>query len=173
MSALSKPARPIASESVRLLREAKRARRMGFRDVANKLAEASFIQKGNEPSIGRSEDRNVLADIREAAAEQEVRSAQDAAAEQLAGRKTFASGIKEAAKEQGGDEAYNWARQEAPKYGVTAAALANFFERNKIKYKRTPETPVITGEIKRAIDLPGARVVGATGTQGAYGLARK
>ena len=172
MSALSKPARPIASESVRLLREAKRARRMGFRDVANKLAEASFIQKGNEPSIGRSEDRNVLADIREAAAEAEVQAAQAAEAQQLAGRKAFASGIKEAAKEQGGDEAYNWARQEAPKYGVTAGALANFFERNKIKYKRTPETPVITGEMKRAIDLPGGRttgVQGASGTQGATG----
>ena len=173
MSALSKPARPIASESVRLLREAKRARRMGFRDVANKLAEASFIQKGTEPSIGRAESRDKFADIKEAAAEAEVQAAQDAEAQQLAGRKTFASGITEAAKEQGGDEAYNWARQEAPKYGVTAGALANFFERNKIKYKRTPETPVITGEIKRAIDLPGARVVGATGTQGAYGLARK
>lgn len=173
MSALSKPARPIASESVRLLREAKRARRMGFRDVANKLAEASFIQKGNEPSIGRAESRDKFADIKEAAAEADVQAAQAAEAQQLAGRKAFASGIKEAAKEQGGDEAYNWARQEAPKYGVTAGALANFFERNKIKYKRTPETPVITGELKRAIDLPGARVVGATGTQGAYGLARK
>jgi hypothetical protein len=152
---------------------------MGYRDVANKLAEASFIQKGTEPSIGRSEDRNAMADIREAAAEAEVQAAQDAEAQQRAGRKTFASGIKEAAEEQGGDDAYNWARQEAPKYGVTAGALANFFERNKIKYKRTAETPVtvVTGEMKRAIDLPGGRttgVQGASGTQGATGgLARK
>jgi hypothetical protein len=179
MSLLSKSARPVAPESARLLREARRARRMGYRDVANKLAEASFIQKGTEPSIGRSEDRNAFADIKEAAAEEEVRAAQDAAAQQFAGRKTFAKGIKEAAEEQGGDDAYNWARQEAPKYGVTAGALANFFERNKIKYKRTAETPVtvVTGEMKRAIDLPGGRttgVQGASGTQGATGgLARK
>lgn len=145
---------------------------MGFRDVANKLAEASFIQKGNEPSIGRAESRDKFADIKEAAAEAEVQAAQAAEAQQLAGRKAFASGIKEAAKEQGGDEAYNWARQEAPKYGVTAGALANFFERNKIKYKRTPETPapVIVGEYKPA---RASGVQGATGTQGAYGLVRK
>lgn len=165
MPPLSEPSRLIAPESRRLLREARRAKRMGFDRTADELAAASFRQKMTEPTISRYDDRMAMAKIKEAAAEQEVRSAQDAAAQQLAGRKAFASGIKEAAKEQGGDEAYNWARQEAPKYGVTAAALANFFERNKIKYKRTPETPIAGGYTPERA----SGTQGATGTQSATG----
>ena len=169
MSLLSKPARPIASESARLLREARRARRLGYRNVAEKLAEQSFAVKGTEPTIWRSEDREAVADIREQAAEEEVAAAQRAAQQQKSGRKAFANQILKSSKENP-DETYEIAKQEAPKYGVSASALASFFERNKLPVKQSL-TEYEEPEKKQKRPAPG--VQGASGIQGAYYQARR
>lgn len=169
MSLLSKPARPIASESARLLREARRAKRLGYRNVAEKLAEQSFAVKGMEPSVWKSEDREAVEDIREKAAEEEVAAAQRATQEQKAGRRAFANQILKSAKENP-DETYEIAKQEAPKYGVSPSALANFFERNKLPVKqRMSEYEEPEKKQKR----PASGVQGASGIQGAFYKARK
>jgi hypothetical protein len=169
MSLLRKPARPVAPESARLLREARRARRLGYRNVAEKLAEQSFAVKGTEPTIWRSEDREAVANIREQAAEEEVAAAQRAAQQQKSGRKAFANQILKGSKENP-DETYEIAKQEAPKYGVSPSALASFFERNKLPVKQNLDK-YDTYEKRRNRSSSG--VEGASGIEGAYGLTRK
>lgn len=141
MSLLSKPARPIAPESARLLREAMRARRKGFRNVADELAARSFATKLNEPTIWRKEDREAMADLKTSLTNVEAQKNQENTEQQIADRIAFADELKQKAA-QGEENVYDYAKQEAPKYGVSVGALANFFQRNKMPYK--------TSKIKKA-----------------------
>lgn len=165
MSLLRKASTPIAPESARLLREAMRARRKGFSQVANELAMRSFEQKGMEPTIWKSGERQAMADLKTSLANAEIQKSQEAAQMQNEGRKSFANQIKKTAKENP-EEAYGIAQQEAPKYGVTSSQLANFFERNKLPVKLNLYRP---DEVKKTE----SKVQGASGIQGANGLSRK
>ena len=136
MSLLSKPATPIAPESARLLREARRARRQGFSKVAEELAMQGLAQKLKEPNIWRDGQRQAMADLKEGLAQAEINKAREAASQQVAGRKAFADDIKDKAK-RGDEDTYDWASQESGKYGVNAGQLANFFDRNNLSRKRT------------------------------------
>jgi len=153
MSLLRKASTPIAPESARLLREARRARRQGFSKVADALAMQSFEQKSKEPTIWRSGERQAMADLKQGLAQAEFKKAQEIATQQIAGRQVLADQIKQKAA-RGDEDTFDYASQEAPKYGVTAGALADFFQRNKLNYGR-----------------PTAKVEGASGVQGAYYLA--
>jgi hypothetical protein len=162
MSLLRKPAQLIAPESARLLREARRARRQGFSKVADELAMQSFEQKSKEPTIWRSGERQAMADLKQGLAQAEFKKAQENATQQIAGRQVLADQIKQKAA-RGDEDTFDYASQEAPKYGVTAGALADFFQRNKLNYGR-PTAKVEgasgvqgAGGLKRAIDLPGAK----------------
>lgn len=120
------------------MREARRARRMGFDKVAEELAGASVTQKLTEPNIMRAEDRVAMQDIQAGAQEAAVAKRQEDAQQQLAGRVGFASELKQRAA--GNDEnLFGYAKMEAPKYGVTPSALASFFERNKLPFNSTTE----------------------------------
>ena len=163
MSSLSKPATPIAPESARLLREARRAKRMGFERTAEELAMQGFAQKGMEPNIWRSGQRQAMADLKQGLAQAEIKKNQENTAEQLAGRQFLADQIKQKAA-SGDEDTFDFASQEAPKYGVSPGALASFFQRNKLKYGR-PTAKVEgasgvqgAGGVKKAIDLPGGRL---------------
>lgn len=161
MSSLSKPATPIAPESARLLREARRAKRMGFERTAEELAMQGFAQKGMEPNIWRSGERQAMADLRTGLQNAEIQKNKENDAQQLAGRITLADQIKQKAA-SGDEDTFDFASQEAPKYGVSPGALASFFQRNKLQYGRpTAKVESVTGPqgaggLKRAIDLPGA-----------------
>jgi hypothetical protein len=149
MSLLRKASTPIAPESARLLREARRARRQGFSKVADELAMQSFEQKSKEPTIWRSGERQAMADLKQGLAQAEFKKAQENATQQIAGRQVLADQIKQKAA-RGDEDTFDYASQEAPKYGVTAGALADFFQRNKLNYGR-----------------PTAKVEGGSGVQGA------
>ena len=90
-----------------------------------------------------------MADLKQGLAQAEFKKAQENAAQQIAGRQVLADQIKQKAA-RGDEDTFDYASQEAPKYGVSAGALANFFQRNKLNYGR-----------------PTAKVEGASGVQGA------
>lgn len=128
------PGRPIAPESARLLREARRAQRKGFNRAAEELALQGYAAKLGEPTIGKAEDRMQMQDLKEKLSSQRLAAGQAEAQQQMAGRRAFAEQIKGMAASNP-EEAYGFASQEAPKYGVTPSALASFFERNKLPVK--------------------------------------
>ena len=159
MSSLRKPAQLIAPESARLLREARRAKRMGFDRAAEELAMQGFAQKGTEPSIWKSGQRQDMADLKQSLENTEIQKAQENDKQQLAGRIMFADELKKKAA-QGDQDTWDYAKQESSKYGVTPSALASFFQRNKMAYNPSkavrPEVLAAQGLVN-AIDLPGGR----------------
>lgn len=129
---LSDPPRLIAPESRRLLREARRAKRMGFDKTAEQLASASFSKKMSEPTIGSADDNIKMARLKTGLEQTELQRKQKEQEQQQVGQNYFANEIKDRFKKDGGLATYDWAKNEASKYGVGNSALASFFDRNKM-----------------------------------------
>jgi len=137
---MSQSTGPIAPESRRLLREARRMQRGGFTQAAGALAGASAEQKLKEPSIGYSKDRlyarQLESDLQGSQMAQEGRDQKAV----LEGRIGFAQSILERSKEPtSGENLYEKTLAEAPKFGVSHAQLAGFFKRKGISYGTTPK----------------------------------
>lgn len=140
MSLMSQSTGPIAPESRRLLREARRMQRGGFTQAAGALAGASAEQKLKEPSIGSSKDRLYARQL--GSALQGSQMAQEGKDQQAAleGRIGFAQSILERSKEpMPGENLYEKTLAEAPKFGVSPAQLVGFFKRKGISYGNTPK----------------------------------
>lgn len=149
---LNQPARSIAPESRRLLREARRMKKEGFGRTAEELAMASSGQKSLEPTITSSENMAFTEQL--GSSLQEAQIAQQKKDQQSLGqgRINFAQSIEERAKNLApGENLYEKSLAEAPKFGVNPMELANFFKKKNLSYGSTP------------------RVQGASGVQGAAG----
>ena len=137
---MSQSSGPIAPESRRLLREARRMQRAGFDKAAEQVALASSEQKMKEPSIGSAERRIYTRDLGTQLEQAKVQANQDAAKEALQGRIGFAQSIEERAKTaQPGENIYEKTLAEAPKFGVTPAQLTGFFKRKGLGFGTTPK----------------------------------
>lgn len=119
---------------------------MGFKQAANDLASASFAQKLNEPSIGRAEDRLAMQRTQDKLQEVQVEQRKQDAQQQTAGRVGFANELMQKVAAGKDENIYGYAKQEAPKYGVTPSALSSFFNRNKLPFNETPQNIVPTKE---------------------------
>jgi hypothetical protein len=149
---LSQPARSIAPESRRLLREARRMKKEGFGRTAEELAMASSAQKSLEPSITSSENMAFAEKLGSSLQDVELAQQKKDQASMLQGRVNFAQSIEDRAKNlTPGENLYEKSLAEAPKFGVNPADLANFFKKKNLSYGSTP------------------RVQGASGIQGATG----
>lgn len=141
MSLMSQSSGPIAPESRRLLREARRMQRAGFKEAAGALAGASAEQKLKEPNIASSENRMYARQLESAL--QGSQMAQENKDQQagLEGRIGYAQSILERAKNPTpGENLYEKTLTEAPKFGVSPAQLAGFFKRKGLSYGSTPKT---------------------------------
>jgi len=140
MSLMSKSTGPIAPESRRLLREARRMQRAGFKEAAGALAGASAEQKLKEPSIASSEDRLYIRALEEGLENSKIAQERKDQQSGLEGRIGYAQSILERSKENTpGENLYEKALAEAPKFGVTPVQLAGFFKRKGISYGTTPK----------------------------------
>lgn len=147
---LSQPARSIAPESRRLLREARRMKKEGFGEAASKLAVASAGEKSLEPTITSSENMAFTEQLGSSLQDAELAQQKKDQASALQGRINFAQSIEDRSKNLApGENLYEKSLAEAPKFGVNPADLANFFKKKNLSYGSMP------------------RVQGASGVQGA------
>lgn len=135
MSPLRQPPQLIAPESRRLLREARRMKKEGFGRAAEELAMASSGQKSLEPTIGSSEERTFTSQLMPQLEEAKIQAQSLAGKEALQGKIGFASSLEERAKTlKPGENLYEKAMTEAPKFGVNPAQLTNFFKKKNLGF---------------------------------------
>jgi hypothetical protein len=141
MSLMSQSSGPIAPESRRLLREARRMKRAGFDKAAEQIALAASEQKLKEPSIGSAEQRIFARNLAPQLEQARIQASQAESEKGLEGRIGFAESIeKRAADLQPGENLYEKTLAEAPKFGVTPAELTGFFKRRGLSFATTPKT---------------------------------
>lgn len=138
---LSDKARPIAPESSRLLREARRLRKQGYGKASEEMQMAGIQMKLAEgPGIKSAEDKVSAQKLSEQMDQSKFQAAQGAGKEALQGRIGFAQSIEERAKTaQPGENIYEKAQAEAPKFGVTPAQLTGFFKRKGLSFGGAPK----------------------------------
>ena len=135
MSPLRQAPQLIAPESRRLLREARRLKREGFGEAASEMASASAKQKYSEPTIGSSEDRTFTNQLLPQLEESRIRAESAAGKEALQGKIGFAESLTERSKTlKPGENLYEKALSEAPKFGVNPAQLTNFFKKKNLGF---------------------------------------
>jgi len=138
---MSQSSGPIAPESRRLLREARRMKRAGFEGAAGALATASAKQKLEEPTLGSAEQRLFARSIGAQLEQAKIQADQATSKEALQGRIGFASSIEERAKNlQPGENLYEKTLAEAPKFGVNPTELTSFFKRKGLSFASAPKT---------------------------------
>lgn len=136
---MSQSSGPIAPESRRLLREARRMKKEGFREAAGQLATASAAQKLKEPGIGSSEQRIAARNITSQLEQAGIRATEADREAGIQGRIGFAKSIEERNMEPG-ENIFEKSLAEAPKFGVTPAQLTGFFKRKGISFGTNPKT---------------------------------
>lgn len=138
---LSDKARLIAPESSRLLREARRLRKQGYGKASEEMMMAGTQMKlGEGGGIKSAEDKVATQKLSEQMDQAKIRSVNEAGQGALQGRIGFAQSIEERAKTmQPGENIYEKAQAEAPKFGVTPAQLTGFFKRKGLSFGSAPK----------------------------------
>lgn len=138
---LSDKARLIAPESSRLLREARRLRKQGYGKASEEMQMAGTQMKlGEGGGIKSAEDKVATQKLSEQMDQAKFQAAQGAGKEALQGRIGFAQSIEERAKTaQPGENIYEKAQAEAPKFGVKPAELTGFFKRKGLGFGAAPK----------------------------------
>lgn len=131
MSLLSQDPRKIAGMSQTLLREARRAKRAGYGQLANQLAEAGTERKIQEKLAGGAQK---LEQREAAVGDLMAREASNLNRQQLAGRQAFAKELRDMAKSgPAGTNVLGYAQSQGAKYGLSASQISSFFDREKLR----------------------------------------
>lgn len=164
MSLLSQDPRKIAGMSQTLLREARRAKRAGYGQLANQLAEAGTERKIQEKLAGGAQK---LEQREAAVGDLMAREASNLNRQQLAGRQAFAKELRDMAKSgPAGTNVLGYAQSQGAKYGLSASQISSFFDREKLR-RTVPGavTPPTTPGTTQPPTTPGATPPAtATGT---------
>jgi hypothetical protein len=148
MTDMSK-ARPIASESTRLLRAAKSAKARGFsQGVQDSLAMAGFQAKENEPrGIQNQQDFFAQQDLVASQGFAKAQAAKQAADENLKGRISFADELKQRAggSQPEGFDLRSFAEPRAAQLGISQGALTSFFQKNNLPMTNVAATTTPSG----------------------------
>jgi hypothetical protein len=154
---LSQPARSIAPESRRLLREARRMKKEGFGRTAEELAMASSAQKSLEPTITSSENMAYAEQLGSSLQNAEIVQQKKDQASMLQNRINFAKSILDRANDP---ENYAKSKDESSQFGVTPAQLANFFRKNKLNYGNVNAAPKKYSGVQGSTGLRGELTYG-------------
>jgi hypothetical protein len=141
--------RPIASDSARLLRQAKSAKARGFsNEVVNSLAMAGYQAKENEPRGSvEKEDAQAQKDLVASQGFAKVQAAKQAADENLKGRISFADELKQRAggSQPEGFDLRSFAEPRAAQLGISQGALTSFFQKNNLPMTNVAATTTPSG----------------------------